>query len=148
MCNNGRYFDNAKLLTDYLNTKDGNILITTGSKELFVFCSVKNYADRCAVRVLCIDTIVDECLKLGYKKENIISEKGPFTVEQNISHLSCYNAKYLVTKDSGATGGFYEKTKAAKKYGAELLVIKRPVENGITLEKTKKILLMEKKFER
>ena len=42
------------------------------------------------------------------------------------------NAKFIVTKDSGNTGGFEEKKNAAAAAGATLIVIKRkPEHEGI-----------------
>ena len=41
-----------------------------------------------------------------------------------------FNAKYLVTKDSGKAGGFEEKISAALNTGTDCIVIRRPLENG------------------
>ncbi len=139
----GKYFDDIKSLLEYLNVTEGGILVTTGSKELKSFCSVSDFKERCAVRVLPSSGIVDECIKLGFLSERIIAEKGPFSEDQNIEHLRKFNIKYMVTKESGAVGGFENKVSAAEKCGVELLIIKRPLENGITVEKAEKILLTE-----
>ena len=48
-------------------------------------------------------------------------------------HLREYNS-FLVTKDGGKTGGFEEKLKGAQEAGAEVLVIRRPFDQGISLE--------------
>ena len=40
----------------------------------------------------------------------------------------------VVTKDGGAVGGFMEKAKACAYCGARLLVLRRPRENGETVE--------------
>lgn len=140
----GQYFDTISSLVAYLNGfQNGTILITTGSKDLKQFCSITNYAERCIVRVLPAEGIVERCVALGFAKENIIAEKGPFSQAQNSEHLRKFGAKYLVTKQSGRTGGFDEKVSAAKQCGAELLVIKRPQESGISLEEAKKMLTEE-----
>lgn len=141
----GRYFDDMDSLIQYLNTSpSGNVLITTGSKNLKMFCRIKNYAERCIVRVLPDDEIMQRCEGLGFNQTSIIAEKGPFSEKQNIEHLKKYDAKYLVTKESGNAGGFTDKASASKKCGAELLIIKRPVEIGISLDEAEKILLAEK----
>ena len=44
---------------------------------------------------------------------------------------------YLVTKDGGKAGGFWEKLAAAKKAGAEVLVIRRPQDKGYDPEEIK-----------
>lgn len=144
---NGRYFDDINSLVNYLNNRSGNIFITTGSKELRYFCNIKNFRERCTVRVLPSENIVSECMSLGFYKTHIIAEQGPFSKGKNTEHIKKANADYLVTKDSGEVGGFYEKISAAEKCGAEILIIKRPVENGIELREAEKIIASEKSYE-
>lgn len=136
------YFDNTAEVVDFLNENEGNVLITTGSKELSEFCKVNLFSERCTARVLNVTAIADMCRKIGFEK--IISEKGPFSIEQNIVHLKKAKAKYVVTKDSGAVGGFQEKIVAAHIYCAVPLIIRRPKENGVALDDIKKILITEK----
>lgn len=140
----GRYFNDISSLIDYLNQSNDGILITTGSKELRNFCRVNNFRERCTVRVLPSEKILEYCVALGFVEENIIAEKGPFSEERNIEHLKRYDAHFLVTKESGAVGGFDSKIVAAEKCGAELLIIRRPEEVGISLTEAEKILLTEK----
>lgn len=140
----GHYFDDINTLVDYLNhSPEGNILLTTGSKDLARFCGIAHYAEHCIVRVLPAEGIVERCAALGFDRENIIAEKGPFSEAQNRAHLRKYGAKYLVTKESGSAGGFADKANAAKQCGAALLVLKRPVESGISLKEAKQILMAE-----
>lgn len=137
----GHYLEDIPSLVAYLNlSRNGKILITTGSKDLKQFCDIVNYPERCIVRVLPVDGIIEKCAALGFAQENIITEKGPFSEAQNIAHLRQFGAKYLVTKESGRAGGFAEKVSAAKQCGAELLVLRRPQESGISLEKAERIL--------
>ena len=49
-------------------------------------------------------------------------------------------ATYFVTKESGKTGGFDEKLRAAIETGARLLVIGRPKEEGMSLSEAMKYL--------
>jgi len=61
--------------------------------------------------------------------------QGPFSEETNVAQLNAVSAKYLVTKDSGKTGGFDEKISAAEKTGAVPVIIGRPRQNeGIYLD--------------
>ena len=62
---------------------------------------------------------------LGYKPANVVCMQGPFEEDLNIAMIKHFNAKYLVTKDSGKAGGFEEKISAAHKAGAELVIIAR-----------------------
>ena len=145
LCEYGRYFDDIESIIKYLNTSSyGNILITTGSNDLEKFCSIKNYAERCMVRVLPTQEIMERCKALGFDKESVIAERGPFSEEQNIRHLKKCRAKYLITKESGTVGGFTAKVSATEKCGAQLLIIKRPTESGVSLEEAKKILMSER----
>ena len=138
---NARYFDNISDMAEYLNTTAGNILLTTGSKNLKEFCGIKNYGNRCVARVLPLPDAIEKCIETGFEKSSIIAEKGPFSVERNELHIKKYGIKYLVTKDSGSTGGFPEKAEAAQKNNAELLILRRPRENGISLEDAEKLLM-------
>lgn len=140
----GTYFDDIDAVIDFLNiSPEGNILITTGSKDLARFCRLRRFSERCAVRVLPAEGIVEKCTALGFAPANIIPEKGPFSEAQNIAHLRQYGVKYLVTKESGRAGGFAEKACAAKACGASLLVIRRPRDSGISLEETEHMLIEE-----
>ena len=50
-------------------------------------------------------------------------------------------AKYLVTKDSGTSGGFEEKYQAAKELGMEIILIARPKDvDGVDYDEAVKIL--------
>ncbi len=60
--------------------------------------------------------------------------QGPFSEELNIAMLRDLNARYLVTKDTGAAGGFGEKIRAAKACGVTPVVIRRPLqEEGVSV---------------
>ncbi|MCM1007622.1 MAG: precorrin-6A reductase [Ruminococcus flavefaciens] len=131
-------FDDISGIISYLNQNPGNALITTGSKEISKFCGVDHYQERCIVRILDVPEIVEQCSGMGF--HNIIAERGPFSLEKNSQHIIDFSADFVVTKDSGETGGFHEKLMAAKLCGAVPLIIKRPVEEGIMLDKMLEIL--------
>lgn len=65
---------------------------------------------------------------------NIIAMQGPFSLDLNRVILEQFNIQWLVTKDGGAVGGFMEKAKACAYCGARLIVLRRPRENGETVE--------------
>ena len=111
---------------EYLNTRDGNILLTTGSKELSKFTPLKNFADRVYARVLPMEESLHLCESAGLKPAHILAMQGPFSKEMNVAMLKSVDAKFLVTKDSGSKGGFEEKQAAAREAGAKLVVIGRP----------------------
>ena len=119
---------------EYLKRTEGNILITTGSKELGKYTAIKDYQDRVFARVLSLPTASQSCADIGFQGKNLFCMQGPFCKELNYGLLMQVNAKYLVTKDSGEPGGFEEKLSAARRAGAKTIVISRPEETGLELD--------------
>ena len=115
------------------DSKEGNILLTTGSKELGIFAS-KLDKKRLFVRVIPTESSIEKCRSEGIEESHIIALKGPFSEETNIEHIRKYNIKYLVTKESGAGSGFSEKMSAAEKEGVEVFIIRRPGDTGMSME--------------
>ena len=104
----------------------GNILLTTGSKELHHF-AVPGLVERCFPRGLPMMDSLERCLSLCMQ--------GPFSQALNEALIGQYSIRTLVTKDTGSYGGFREKAQAAQGTGCTLLVVERPVqETGQTLE--------------
>ena len=52
----------------------------------------------------------------------------------NIATIQQYQIRFLVTKDGGAPGGFPEKAAAAKETGVQLIVLRRPKEQGLRFD--------------
>jgi precorrin-6x reductase len=52
----------------------------------------------------------------------------------NAATIRQYKIRWLVTKDGGVPGGFPEKLAAARETGAELVVLRRPEEDGLPYE--------------
>ena len=137
----GTVFDTITQAVNYLNSSDKTALITVGSKELPEFTLIHNFRERLYARVLPAENIFEQCRALGFSPEKIIAEKGPFSVEHNILHIKSSRAEILVTKESGANGGYPEKCEAARKLGIELLTIRRPNEQGFSPRDIQRILL-------
>lgn len=126
---------------EYLNTIDGNILLTTGSKELSKFISIRDFENRVYARVLPMEESLRLCESAGLKPAHILAMQGPFSKEMNVAMLRSVGAKYIVTKDSGSKGGFDEKIAAAREAGAKLVVIGRPPQkDGLTFNETLALL--------
>ena len=119
---------------DYLERTHGNILITTGSKELKKYTRLTEYKERCYARVLSVLPSVTQSIELGFSGNHLIAMQGPFSLEMNLALIHQTNASYFVTKESGKNGGFEEKMEAAEKAGAVLVVIGRPREQGLCVE--------------
>lgn len=113
----------------FLDKAAGNILLTTGSKELSKFAGIRDFSSRVYARVLPMAASLAACEEAGLKPSRIIAMQGPFSEEMNLQMLEHSKAAWLVTKDGGDAGGFPEKAAAAQKYGAKLLVIGRPAED-------------------
>lgn len=129
----------------YLNSTSGNIFVTTGSKELLPYSEIENYNKRVFVRVLPTAEAIKACSDAGFSATNIICMQGPFSENMNVATMEHINAKFVVTKETGKSGGFKEKLDAARKLGAMVVLIGRPCkEEGMTLEET--IKYFEREF--
>lgn len=141
--------ENAKKYSDItscakaIEETSGNILLTTGSKELSQYSM--NVSDstkqRTYVRVLPSADSLKICEKEAIESDHIIAMHGPFSTELNEALIRQYDIKHLVTKESGVTGGFFEKKQAAVNTGAQLYVIERPyTEEGISVDEAYKVI--------
>lgn len=129
------FFGSHEEAAAYLDQTEGNVLLTIGSKELSKYTKVQDYQKRIFPRVLPMPGVVESCCALGFTGKQLICMQGPFTVELNAAMIRQTVARYIVTKDSGEAGGFFEKYLAARETDAVLLVIGREKEEqGISPE--------------
>ena len=129
----------ARQAAAYLKDKEGNVLLTTGSKDLTAFKNMD--VSRLYPRVLPTHDSLKQCEALGVPQKNIICMQGPISARMNAAMLAEIEAKFLVTKDSGSAGGYREKLDAAAQAGAEVIVIGRPSsETGCGIEALKRAL--------
>lgn len=135
------YADSVEDAVALLEHTKGNILATTGSKEAAKYTALTDYENRVFLRVLSLPDVVKQCKDLGFQGKNLICMQGPFSEELNIAMLRQWNCKYLVTKMSGATGGFQEKIDAARTCGCIPVIIGRPLkESGMSVNECKRVL--------
>lgn len=126
--------------TDY---KNKNILFTTGSKEAF---RIRDFFDREYVsghfffRVLPAQENIRHITDIGARQEHIITGVGPFTKEDNKLLIKKFKIDILLTKESGHAGGFLDKLNAAKECGTDIIIIKRPIEDGVSLNEACRLL--------
>lgn len=119
----------------YLSETAGNILCTTGSKEIAALCDLPNYQERVYARILPNPEMVKKTFQLGFQGKHLICMQGPFSEELNTALIHQFQIKYLLTKNSGRAGGVMEKIESAKKNGITLVMIGRPLtEEGECLE--------------
>lgn len=126
-------FASAAEAAEWLRDTTGNILLTTGAKELGAFSHLGG--ERLYPRVLPLHESLSACERAGVPHSNILALQGPFTQELNEALIRQFQIRYLVTKDGGKAGGFEEKAAAAAAAGAQLLLIGRPEEDGLDYER-------------
>lgn len=108
-----------------LQTK-GKILLTTGSKDLNIFCSEETLRNRIVARVLPGIESLNLCYENKLDGRQIIAMQGPFSKNMNTIQIEDYGISVLVTKESGKTGGTDQKILAAMEKGIKCIVIKNP----------------------
>ena len=123
-------FATAAHAAAFLAGCSGNVLLATGAKELTAFAALN--PERLFPRVLPTREGIVACEAASIPHKNIIAMQGPFSYALNCALMKQFSIRYLVTKDGGAVGGFAEKAQAAQDTGAQLIVVRRPAENGQT----------------
>lgn len=132
--------ESTRKAAELLSSMEGNILLTTGAKELDAY-TADGVRQRCFPRVLPSLESLERALALGFVPKQVICMQGPFSRELNAALIRQFDIKILVTKLTGAAGGFQEKVEAARETGCTVLGIGRPLaEEGFCLEELKKIL--------
>lgn len=127
-------FPDLVKLVVWLNTTEGVIFSTLGSKEAKALTGVCGYQERVVLRILPTVESVKACLDAGYSPKQLICMQGPFTQELNAALFRETRAKILVTKETGSAGGYREKLAAARDCGMAAAVLARPYEGcGLSL---------------
>ena len=120
---NIRYFEDNEACARALNNTDGNILLTIGSKELSVYCKNSGVRERLYVRVLPGLESISLCMHNDITGKHILALQGPFSTQLNEALIDQYDIRCLVTKKSGAAGGFIEKIAAAKNKSIPVYIV-------------------------
>lgn len=124
--------DSCPQAAEFLQGQEGNILLSTGAKELAAFAGIER--ERLFARVLPCRESLAACEALGLPHRNILALQGPFSQKLNEAMLEQYHIRWLVTKDGGAAGGFPQKLAAARALGVSVVLVRRPEESGVTME--------------
>lgn len=135
------YVPTAEAAVQMLEQTDGNIFVTTGSKELHRFTALTDYENRVYARVLPSAEAVNQCLKLGISGRHLICMQGPFSEELNAAVMRQTDARWMVTKETGKNGGYGEKIQAAREAGASVIVIRREREDGFLVKEVEEKIL-------
>lgn len=138
------YYENTPECAETLCETEGNILLTTGSKELACYAQKEQLKNRLYVRVLPNREAMECCRENGIDERHIIAMYGPHSLEMNVATIKQFQIAHVVTKQSGHIGGYDEKMEAAKQTGSRLHIIKRPTEGyGCSIEHCKDIIWHE-----
>lgn len=111
----------------------GRVLLTTGSKDLGIY-AVAIDPERLYPRVLPLVASIEACEEAGIPHRNVFAVQGPFSEELNRAVIREYDIDVMVTKDSGAAGGYPQKISAARDCRIPVIVIARPEEDGLSFE--------------
>ncbi|MDR1202375.1 MAG: cobalt-precorrin-5B (C(1))-methyltransferase CbiD [Tannerellaceae bacterium] len=117
------WFNSYDEVMDYLEkTNVNNLLALTGVNTV---SKLKPYWQKhnCRFRILDRDESHDIIKKEGFPIDNILYYR---TEEDETSLFEKLNPEAVLIKESGDTGGFNEKTEAAKQLKIPILVVKRP----------------------
>ncbi len=105
------------------------VLLTTGARNLVPYTrEAKANGVALTARVLPHESSLEACRKAGIPETNVITGRGPFSVEENRSAIRQFNIGVIVTKDSGEAGGVPAKIEAAREEGCQVVVVGRPAE--------------------
>ena len=105
------------------------VLLTTGSKDLAHYRAA--LADKTLIaRVLPTANVLRECEALGFGVETLIAMKGPFDAALNAAIYRQCAADVVITKESGAEGGYQDKIRPALALGIPCIVIRRPAQSA------------------
>ena len=125
-----RFFESARDCAKARLETKGTVFLTTGSKDIPEFCREKSLLERLVVRVIPNSESLKICYDNGLLGKQIIAMQGPFSYDVNLTFFKNYDAKVVVLKESGKAGGELERIQAARDAGAQIFIIKRPVENA------------------
>ncbi|MDH5510982.1 MAG: precorrin-6A reductase [Nitrospinota bacterium] len=102
-------------------------LLATGSRNITPYARMaRRTGQKIIARVLDNPESLDACRMGGLSDDEVITGRGPFTVEQNLLTIGEHAIGVLVTKDSGAAGGVMEKIEAARSAGIPVVMVDRP----------------------
>ncbi|MEE0776572.1 MAG: precorrin-6A reductase [Bacillota bacterium] len=135
-----RRFPDFPSAVDALKEMEGNIFLTIGSKNLHYFQALPDFHERCYMRVLADSRILTELEEMKINPAHVFAMKGVASKELNIALAHECDAKVIVSKDSGISGGIGEKMSAAAELQIPLFLIDKPRDCGVTYDSFEEIL--------
>ena len=126
-------FSDMDKLIGWVNGQSGAVFSTFGAKEAAALTAVEGYQERVWLRILPDAAGLSACLAAGFPAKRIICMQGPFSRELNVAMFRRAGSAVLLTKESGAAGGYVEKLEAARECGMATAALARPrEESGLT----------------
>ncbi|PQQ27761.1 cobalt-precorrin-6A reductase [Photorhabdus hindustanensis] len=110
---------------DVARTLGQRILLTTGSKQLELYQRLLP-GKTLLVRVLPTAEVLIQCEALGLGVDHIIALRGPFTAEFNHAVYEFCHPDVVITKESGAEGGYQQKVAPCLALNIPCIVVCRP----------------------
>ncbi|MCA6221878.1 cobalt-precorrin-6A reductase [Photorhabdus antumapuensis] len=112
---------------DVARTLGQRILLTTGSKQLALYQRLLP-GKTLLVRVLPTAEVLIQCEALGLGVDHIIALRGPFTAEFNHAVYEFCHPDVVITKESGAEGGYQQKVAPCLALSIPCIVVCRPTQ--------------------
>ncbi|SCY02464.1 precorrin-6A reductase [Butyrivibrio sp. INlla14] len=137
------YVDSMKEAGEVLKETEGNILLLTGSRDLQEILGQIGDIKRVYARVLPSIESITLCQEAGLSGKQIIAMQGPFSSQINASLIKEVDAKVILTKESGITGGYYEKLEAARQCGIKAVVVRNPENIGNSMGRGENLSMEE-----
>lgn len=106
--------------------------------------------ERFYIRVLTVKASLDKCQELGIMEDHIFpmnaskNKDKKIHIDENMDLFDKVDAKVMLTKESGDIGGFREKMVAADKKKLKIIIVDRPVIEGL---KDKKVVNTIEEFD-
>ncbi|MCD7782108.1 MAG: precorrin-6A reductase [Methanosphaera sp.] len=123
-------FEKAAILANEMLGSDDKLMHLAGVMTLGDITE-KVDPNKIIVRVLPNTFSISKTQKTGIKASNIIAMQGTFSKEFNKSLMKEYNVSIVLTKESGESGGAEEKINAALDLGIPIILVTRPVVEGL-----------------
>ncbi len=106
------------------------VFLMTGSRNLLPYANeARKRGIKIVARILAHAESLLACRNAGLSEDEVITGRGPFSVEDNVDVIKKLGIGVIVSKDSGKAGGLPEKIESAKLEACDIVLIKRPAES-------------------
>jgi len=104
------------------------VLLTTGSRNLKPYVDAARRLNmNVTARVLDHEESLKACREAGLESGEVVTGRGPFSLEENLALIKERSIGTIVSKESGKAGGLEEKIESARIGKCNVVLIKRPI---------------------